>query len=145
MHLFLNSNIFTIYNIFDKLDIEKMNKKQILIPILILILVVIGIYLFSKISEEEIIETPRFNLNNDIDIQIRDMSKVSSEFYSGNSRFSKGLCSQDTDCDAQGCSKEICTSQEGVMSTCEVLENAPDKDHHACGCIKDTCGWYLKN
>ena len=122
-----------------------MNKKQILTLIIILILVVVGIYLFSKTSEENNINRPRFDLNDNIDIQIRDMSKVPSEFYSGNSRFSKGLCSQDTDCDAQGCSKEICTSQEGIMSTCEVLENAPDKDHYACGCIKDNCGWYLKN
>ena len=118
-------------------------KKQIIILIIILALICIYFIFLSPRANRQT-DLP-FNFDNDkIDIQIRDMSKVPDEFYSGNSRFSKGVCSQDTDCEAQGCSKEICTSQKDVMSTCEVLENAPDKEKYACGCIKDRCGWYLK-
>lgn len=125
-----------------------MNKKQILILIVILLILFTAIFVFSAPQvnhKNSNIESYFGSDENNIDIQIRDMSKVPNEFYSGSSRFSKGLCSKDADCEAQGCSKEICTSQEGVVSTCEVLENAPDKDHYACGCVKDNCGWYLKN
>ncbi|MFH1610318.1 MAG: hypothetical protein ABIA91_00315 [Patescibacteria group bacterium] len=126
-----------------------MGKKiQFLIFIVAIVVLVIISFVFLTPKTNQINSdlkvSDSFNSDN-IDIQIRDMSKVPSEFYSGNSRFSKGLCSQDKDCDAQGCSKEICTSEEGIISTCEVLENAPDKDHYACGCIKDNCGWYLEN
>ena len=38
----------------------------------------------------------------------------------------------------------MCSSDPNLMTTCEIDGNTPDKEKYDCGCIKDRCGWYLK-
>lgn len=66
---------------------------------------------------------------------------VPAEFVSGESRFSRGECEQDSDCQPAGCSGEICTSDASVFSTCEYSEDFPNMLGHACGCVSGVCGW----
>ena len=82
--------------------------------------------------------------NQDIDVQIRDMTDVPAEYFSGGSRYSYGDCQGDGDCEQTGCSLESCSADADRVTTCEIDSNAPDKDTYSCGCIKDVCGWYLK-
>jgi eight-cysteine-cluster-containing protein len=49
-------------------------------------------------------------------------------------------CQHDAACHVGGCSGEVCSAEEGVMSTCEVTVPAP-KDA-SCGCVEGTCLWY---
>jgi eight-cysteine-cluster-containing protein len=52
-----------------------------------------------------------------------------------------GECKADTDCHVGGCSSEVCSAQEGVVTTCEVLPvRLPPGS--ACGCVDDTCRWW---
>lgn len=62
-------------------------------------------------------------------------------FTSGNSRFSQGRCTLDTDCRPLGCSGEVCTSQSDAMSTCEYSETFPNALGLNCGCVQGVCGW----
>jgi len=117
--------------------------KKFLIFIIILIVLVGGYFLlFPAKSVNHTNDVPSGFDNNDLDVEIRDMSDVPENYFSGNSRFSNGVCDQDKDCEAMGCSLEICSSDENLMTTCEIGGDFPDKDVYACGCIVDTCGWY---
>lgn len=119
-----------------------MNK--FLIFIIILIVLVGGYFLLFPAKEvnDKNVELP-FDLDNN-DVQIRDMADVPEKYFSGDSRFSNGVCDQDKDCKSMGCSLEICSSDENLMSTCEIGGDFPDKDVYVCGCIIDTCGWHKK-
>ena len=119
-------------------------KKEILIITTIFIILAAGCFLFFSAKPVNHKNTELlFDLNNDVQIEIRDMNQVPKEYYSGNSRYSKGECQIDNDCSITGCSSEMCTADSSIMTTCEILTNAPDKNKYACGCIKDRCGWYL--
>ena len=85
------------------------------------------------------------SIGSNVNVVIRDMSEVPSEYFSGDSRYSNGECKQDHDCTKQGCNLEVCTSDENLLTTCEIGGNTPDKEHYNCGCIKDTCGWFPSN
>ena len=120
--------------------------KQILLPLLIIIVLVGGYFLFFSESTnhdgDNLNNNPEFNLDNNVDVQIRDMSNVPAEYYSGGSRYSYGQCEKDGDCGVTGCSLEMCTSNPNMVTTCELLGEVPDKEKYECGCIKDVCGWF---
>ena len=127
------------------------NKKGLLILIIIILAILIaGYFLLFFSAKPANHNTPNdnselpFDLNNNLDVQIRDMTNVPPEYYSGNSRFSHGKCQTDADCHIIGCSLEMCSADPDLMTTCEILGNAPDKNIYACGCIKNLCGWYRK-
>lgn len=82
--------------------------------------------------------------NNNVQVQIRDMSTVPIEYFSGNSTYSNGACTKDADCFNLGCNLEMCASNKDLMTACVINGDHPDHDKYSCGCIKDTCGWYLK-
>lgn len=116
--------------------------KKIIVFIIVVIILVSGYFLLT---------TKKINngSNNTIDwnntqVQIRDMSSVPTEYFSGNSRFSRGSCQADSECFNIGCSLEMCSSDKNLMTTCEIVSNFPDKTQYACGCIKDRCGWYYR-
>lgn len=67
-------------------------------------------------------------------------SLVPPEFTSGASRFSQGTCQQDADCYVGGCSGEVCSSEEGVITTCEIRDDFPGPKM-SCGCVQGVCGW----
>ncbi len=68
--------------------------------------------------------------------------QVPAEFQSGNSRFSRGSCTQDADCSVGGCSGEVCSSDPGVITTCEFSPSFPGlKRGYTCGCVNQKCGW----
>ncbi|MBI4021807.1 MAG: hypothetical protein HY372_00450 [Candidatus Andersenbacteria bacterium] len=71
---------------------------------------------------------------------------VPDEFVSGESRFSRGACAQDSECQTAGCSGEICTSEPSVFSTCEYSDEFPNARGLNCGCVSGqngdgVCGW----
>jgi eight-cysteine-cluster-containing protein len=112
--------------------------KKIISIIIILIILISGYFLFfnkTQPTDEEIVQD---NLN----VIIRDMSEVPSEYFSGDSRYSHGECKQDHECKMAGCNLEMCTSDENIVTTCEIGGDFPDKIKYNCGCIKDKCGWY---
>jgi eight-cysteine-cluster-containing protein len=52
----------------------------------------------------------------------------------------KNACGGDADCKTGGCSNEICTAEEGVMSACVVQSDQPRGA--SCGCVSGECVWY---
>jgi eight-cysteine-cluster-containing protein len=62
-------------------------------------------------------------------------------FISGNSRFSLGRCTMDSECVPSGCSGEVCTSTGEVTTTCEFSESFPNAQGLTCGCVNTVCGW----
>lgn len=74
-------------------------------------------------------------------IELVQPAGVPHEFVSGESRFSQGVCEQDSDCQTAGCSGEICTSEPSVFSTCEYSDDFPNARGYACGCVRGVCGW----
>jgi eight-cysteine-cluster-containing protein len=57
-----------------------------------------------------------------------------------------GECTTDKDCQAAGCSTEVCTTAEaakGIMTTCEIKPCFKILD--ACGCVEGRCSWSLKD
>jgi len=119
-----------------------MNKKIIII-LATLILLIILCYLFLFKDKESGNSNLLDNLGN-VPVQIRDMSQVPANYFSGASRYSHGSCTTDSDCFNIGCSLEMCSSDKDLMTTCVIDGDFPDRNKYACGCIKDTCGWYLK-
>jgi eight-cysteine-cluster-containing protein len=50
------------------------------------------------------------------------------------------LCRDDSQCRVGGCSGEVCSAAEGVVTTCE-MHRWPQGESK-CGCVKGTCVWY---
>jgi len=119
-----------------------MKKKIILFFILILLIVALG-YVFLFKENKNINPILLDNLT-DVPVQIRDMSQVPADYYSGVSHYSHGSCQMDSDCFNIGCSLEMCSSDKDLMTTCVIDADFPDRAKYACGCIKDICGWYAK-
>ena len=80
--------------------------------------------LFSKIFGKTI-----FN----VEIYIDDKSKP---------KYTLGACKKDSDCKPSGCSKEICTSDPNLETTCEYKTDFPDTLVYSCGCIENKCVWF---
>lgn len=59
-------------------------------------------------------------------------------------KYGYGTCNTDSDCVPTGCSAELCSSDETLMTTCEVKPDAPDTNTYSCGCVEGMCSWYLK-
>jgi len=64
--------------------------------------------------------------------------------YKGDENYSRyesedkaGECSGDLGCYVGGCSSEVCSAQEGINTTCDVVETIPA----VCKCIRSTCLW----
>jgi len=68
-------------------------------------------------------------------------STAANPFTSGNSRFSQGACGSNSDCKTGGCSGEVCTSKEGVITTCEYSDSFPNAQGLTCQCVQSVCGW----
>jgi eight-cysteine-cluster-containing protein len=121
-----------------------MLKKILIIILIIIALIVAGYFLFfsARSVKHQDVQLP-WNSDN-LEIKIRDMSQVPTEFFSGTSKYSQGTCQQDEECFADGCNLEVCTSDKNIVTTCEIGGGLPEKNKYACGCIKDVCGWYLK-
>ncbi|HET6585430.1 MAG TPA: hypothetical protein VFG69_18355 [Nannocystaceae bacterium] len=51
------------------------------------------------------------------------------------------VCKVDESCKTGGCSHEVCTAEEGVITTCEVLDAQLPPDA-ACGCVDAECVWW---
>jgi len=49
-------------------------------------------------------------------------------------------CRDDSQCRAGGCSGEVCSAAEGILTPCEVREWPQGKA--ACGCVAGECAWY---
>ena len=69
---------------------------------------------------------------------------IPDQYFSGNSRFSRGTCANDRDCFVGGCSGEVCSSEPDVISTCEYSEDFPSTEKFECGCVNMVCGWRNK-
>lgn len=51
------------------------------------------------------------------------------------------VCKVDSSCKTGGCSHEVCTAEEGVITTCEVLDAQLPPDA-GCGCVEGECVWW---
>ncbi|MEZ4315813.1 MAG: hypothetical protein R3A79_07880 [Nannocystaceae bacterium] len=56
----------------------------------------------------------------------------------------KNDCGGDAECTVGGCGSEVCSSDPGVMSTCELLAGEVPATA-ACGCVEGQCIWYTTN
>lgn len=54
----------------------------------------------------------------------------------------KNACRSDAECHVGGCSSEVCSAEEGVITTCEFREFPQRKVAAACGCVAGKCVWY---
>ena len=52
----------------------------------------------------------------------------------------KNGCTDDAACKVGGCSGEVCSAEEGAMTSCEV--QAWPTRGASCGCVAGTCQWY---
>jgi len=119
--------------------------KNILILFLVIVILIGGYIILTKNNNNNSQNNSQLPFDQEnVDIQIRDMSSVPAKYFSGNSRFSYGSCQKDSDCSPIGCSLEMCSSDPNLMTTCELGADFPNPEKYACGCIVDTCGWYLK-
>lgn len=50
-------------------------------------------------------------------------------------------CETDASCKTGGCSSEVCTAEEGVITSCEVM-NAKLPPDASCGCVESQCVWW---
>jgi eight-cysteine-cluster-containing protein len=116
------------------------------LTLLVILAILAGGYflLFDKNTVPENKSASNVFDNSDVQVQIRDMSSVPAEYFSGNSTYSNGSCKFDKDCFNLGCNLEMCTSNKDIMTACVINGEHPDRDRYSCGCIKDVCGWYLK-
>jgi len=50
-------------------------------------------------------------------------------------------CKEDTECKTGGCSREVCSAEEGVITDCQMLavQLPPDA---SCGCVDSECVWW---
>lgn len=125
--------------------------------VLILLAVLIGSFYYIVQAEGGWGELPRLmervGINGDKFLnpksQIRnngnaDETTLPNEYFSGKSRFSRGMCAKDSDCFVGGCSGEVCSSESDVITTCEYSENFPNKVSYSCGCVSQVCGWRNK-
>ncbi len=65
---------------------------------------------------------------------------ISPLYQSGNTRYSQGSCSKDSDCQVTGCSKEICAPQQ-IIGSCDIRYDFPQAYGYTCGCVNFHCGW----
>ena len=52
-----------------------------------------------------------------------------------------GECQTDSDCFVGGCSSEVCSAQEGVVSTCIYKPEYDCYRQTTCGCVSGNCSW----
>ena len=50
-------------------------------------------------------------------------------------------CAADSDCHVGGCSQQLCTPKDGVMSTCEYRSEYACTKLTRCGCAQGQCTW----
>jgi eight-cysteine-cluster-containing protein len=50
-------------------------------------------------------------------------------------------CKEDTSCKTGGCSSEVCTAEEGVITDCQMLDVQLPPDA-SCGCVDSQCVWW---
>jgi len=50
-------------------------------------------------------------------------------------------CTADTGCFQGGCSSEVCSAEEGIITTCDAIEQ-PYPAGAQCGCVQNQCVWY---
>ena len=62
----------------------------------------------------------------------------------GNLKYAKGSCERDSDCVTAGCSKQFCSDDPNLISTCEVRPDFPDIFVYTCGCVKNKCAWFVE-
>jgi len=62
----------------------------------------------------------------------------------GYPKYTLGACDKDFDCVPAGCSGQICSSNEDLVTTCEVRQDFPDQDIYSCGCVSGFCAWFEK-
>lgn len=55
--------------------------------------------------------------------------------------YSSGSCAKDTDCVPAGCSSHMCSSDAGLITTCEAISNHPKDQNYSCGCVSNKCVW----
>lgn len=53
----------------------------------------------------------------------------------------KNDCAADAGCYVGGCSSEVCSAEEGVTTSCDVIEKPQGADAR-CGCVSGQCVWY---
>lgn len=61
-----------------------------------------------------------------------------------NLKYAQGACERDSDCTPAGCSKQFCSSDPNLMTTCEVKPDFPDIFVYTCGCVKNKCSWFVE-
>ena len=62
----------------------------------------------------------------------------------GNLKYAQGNCKRDSDCTPAGCSKQVCSSDPNLITTCEVRSDFPDIFVYTCGCVKEKCAWLIE-
>lgn len=75
--------------------------------------------------------------------EVNEKAEIYKE-ESGEAKYSLGSCKKNSDCTPAGCSNQICSSNPGLVTTCEIKGDFPDKNIYSCGCIEESCVWYKK-
>jgi eight-cysteine-cluster-containing protein len=52
-------------------------------------------------------------------------------------------CDSDAECHAAGCSKEVCSADQDVTTTCNEYPDQPKAA--SCGCVRGLCIWYVSS
>lgn len=59
-------------------------------------------------------------------------------------KYSRGSCQKDEECVPAGCSGQLCSNDPGLITSCELRSDFPDKEKYACGCVETSCAWFEK-
>jgi len=63
----------------------------------------------------------------------------------GEIKYGEGTCSTDNNCTPAGCSREVCSFDPDLVTTCEVKADMPDTNVFSCGCFEGYCAWIKTN
>jgi len=93
-----------------------------------------------------LISSVAFSLNHYLTQKSTSVEKNISVYADINNepKYALGECIFDSECFVGGCSGQICSNDEGVITTCEIRDDFPDKNIYSCGCINKKCAWYKK-
>ena len=83
--------------------------------------------------------------SNNLSILEKELENTTKLVYAddeGNPKYAQGDCQIKADCQPAGCSMHVCSNNPELITTCELVDDFPDKEVYKCGCIENRCLWY---
>ena len=111
--------------------------KLVLNILLTFVAIIVAIFVFIFANNPDLLDKKASKLIN------KPLYKVGVyQDSQGNPKYGFGFCKQNSDCTPAGCSKQVCSSDKNLTTTCEIVNDFPDPLVYSCGCAEERCVWY---